>query len=156
MLWSWLSGRNMRIDSPMRSPLLKGVGYASSEWSIPDVHPQNPSPVLARQGPMWRIAGKITGNKPDLEIRPRPPRDSGWDFQWVASLECEYDREQPPFIERAMLGTFLIGCERRNPSGSCVMTLTQHSESGATRITMLPSRKRGWKLGRDGDTLNSC
>ena len=35
------------------------------------------------------------------------------------------------------------------------MTLTQHSEPGATRIVMLPSRKRGWKLGRDGDTLSS-
>lgn len=59
----------------------------------------------------------------------------------------------PPCIERAVLGTFLIGCKRRNPSGSCAMTLTQHSEPGATRIVMLPSRKRGWKLGRDGRYL---
>jgi hypothetical protein len=86
----------MRIDSPIRSPHVERVGHASSEWSIPDIHPQNPSPVLARQGPVWRKAGKVTGDKPDLEIRPRPPRDSGRDFQWVASSECEYDREQPP------------------------------------------------------------
>jgi hypothetical protein len=84
---------------------------------------------------MWRTAGNITGDRPDLEIRPRPPRDSGRDFQWVASSEWEYDREQSPVYWACCAWHFPDRVQKNESRWLVRDDLTQCSEPGATCIT---------------------
>jgi hypothetical protein len=77
---------------------------------IPEIHPQNPSILLAWHALLWRMERKIIGEFPrlherklNLEIYPRPPRKKWMGFPAFPHSDAkltfqkgECDKEQPP------------------------------------------------------------